>query len=147
MNNFLELKPCPFCNREATITKVPEFTLGDNDCTLIVCGYCRTGQTGVPYHTELDAVLAWNKRLPNFDFGIERTDISSCPFCGGKADARIDTILGVCCVRVECNKCEASQARVPAGIEYNALDVAIAAWNRRVSDVATKEATSMTHRQ
>jgi Lar family restriction alleviation protein len=53
-----ELKPCPFCGREA---KIRDFSIPDLDPEIdVFCTNCG-GQTFV-YETEAEAIEAWNRR-------------------------------------------------------------------------------------
>lgn len=57
------LKPCPFCGRKAVLEKYQEFD-GKN----VYQVYCPDATTQVRtkwFHTEKEAIEAWNRRVPN----------------------------------------------------------------------------------
>ena len=67
-----ELKPCPFCNREAEITQCQ---YNDYYVTCKNCG-CQLGQDGVAYNdfgTKEEAIKAWNTRT-DVSIGMSREE-------------------------------------------------------------------------
>lgn len=59
--------------------------------------------------------------------------LKPCPFCGGKAE-----FYATCMdyAYVKCRECGARTGNIELSYEYATKDVAIEAWNRRVTNAA-----------
>ena len=75
-----ELKPCPFCGREAKVYQ-------DERGYYVSCTHCFTvvGYEADPcndFQTEAEAIAAWNKMANEFE--VMNEELEPCPFCGSK---------------------------------------------------------------
>lgn len=66
VNRMNELKPCPFCGREASIRR--DLRTGH---TAIQCDYCRAWWTPAEHLTRNEITEAWNERVKNDGEGFD----------------------------------------------------------------------------
>lgn len=61
-------------------------------------------------------------------------ELKPCPFCGGKAELKKETVWTRTEVYVKCTECWAMTKSVMADAEYCANDKAAEMWNRRAEN-------------